>query len=423
MAVEEKPKLTEEERKLHAEYINDLVSRGFCKMDPAGSNTTILFNRFDSSREGLSYIGNDFDSWLHGRECNISIPYIQKGLKHISGQIFVPDGPDYVVAPKSKRTFANTSQRYAPETESADVSPLVIEFFERLFPSAIERKTILQWIAHMIQFPGQRPSWHIMLPSESGVGKGFLCEYILDPLVIHTATVKNYKAMTGQFSSLLAKYTFILIDDAKAKSDASQTELKSILSEERTFVEQKFGDAGMVNTYSRMMLASNEDRPLILEKGERRWFVATKLKHRKDQEDTNQFLARLFEWLQLPGSLDKVYNWFMQTDLTGFHHKQCPDSAGLQKMIAMSSDPYAEGIKHWTESNPVFTYGELKTGLLLDQSLADMRNDRRLGHLIREAGFVTSRVRVDKKQMSLYHPADMPQDIARLQWESRPAFP
>jgi hypothetical protein len=418
---DEKTPLTEAERTLHAEYVVDLKKRGFCKMDPATSGSTILFNRFDGEREALSFIGNDFNKWLAGRECdNRSTVYILKGLPHISGQRFVPNGPDFIIAPRSRRTFANTYRRYEPTLDDADCDPLFHELFERMFPDKQERHTVLQWIAHMFQRPQERPSWHMMFPSDTGTGKGFLVNDMLTPLVLHTSTVRNYAQIMGKFSGVLANDLLVLIDDAKAKSDATQTELKSLLSEERTYVEQKYGSAGMVDTYTRIILASNEDRPLFLDANERRWYVTAKIRHRKDREDTAKFIAKLAAWLALPGSLCKVYNFFMRYDLTGFHHKQVPPSPGLAAMVEMSRDPWAEGIKEWTADSPVFTYAELKAGLLvLGLSLP---GDTRLGHLIREAGFVKRRTLIDGKQINLYRPADMSDDDARRIREAEPAF-
>lgn len=418
---DENRKLTEPERKLHAEYVLDLRNRGFCKMDPATSGSTVLFNRFDGEREALTFIRNDFNKWLAGRECeNQSDRYILKGLPHISGQRFVPNGPDFIETPRSRRTFANTYRRYEPTLDDADCDPLFHELIERMFPVPQERHTVLQWLAHMFQRPQERPSWHLMWPSDTGTGKGFLFEEILHPLLHHTTAVRNYAQIMGKFSGVLANDLLVLIDDAKAKSDATQTELKSLLSEERAYVEQKYGSAGMVDTYARIILASNEDRPLFLDANERRWYVTSKIGHRVNRDDTAKFIQRLADWLALPGSLCKVYNFFIRYDLAGFHHKQVPSSAGLVAMIEMSRDPYADGIREWTADKPVFTYAELKDGLV---TLGfRLPGDRELGHLLREGGFVKARMLIDGRQISLFRPADMSDDAARRLREAEPAF-
>lgn len=418
---DEKTKLTEAERKLHAEYVVDLKNRGFCKMDPATTGSTVLFNRFDNEREALSFLANDFNAWLGERECeNRSTGYILKGLKHISGQRFVPNGPDFITMPRSRRTLANTYRRYEPATDDAECDPLFHELFERMFPNPLERHTVTQWIAHMFQRPQERPSWHLMWPSDTGTGKGFLVNDILQPLLLHTSSIRNYAQIMGKFSAILANDLLVLIDDAKAKSDATQTELKSLLSEERAFVEMKYGSAGMVDTFTRIILASNEDRPLFLDANERRWYVTAKIGHRVNRDDTAKFIQRLADWLTLPGSLCKVYNFFMQYDLTGFHHKQVPPSAGLAAMIEMSRDPYADGIAEYAAENPVFTYAELVAGL----GSLGLRapSDRELGHLLREAGFIKRRMLIDGTQINLYRPAEMSDADARRIRETEPAF-
>lgn len=413
--------LSDAERKLHALYVADLRKRGFCKMDPATSGSTVLFNRFDNEREALSFLGNDFNAWLGERECeNRSDRYILRGLKHISGQRFVPNGPDFLTVHPSRRTFANTYRRYVPTTECRDVSPLFHELYERMFPDPHDRRTVQQWQAHMFQRPQERPSWHMLWPSDTGTGKGFMVDNILTPLLLHTSTVRTYAQIMGQFSGVLASNLLVLIDDAKAKSEATQTQLKSLLSEERAYVEQKYGSAGMVDTYTRIILASNEGLPLSLEANERRWYVTAKIGHKVDRDETAKLIQRLADWLAVPGSLDAVYRWFMEFDLTGFHHKQVPASAGLAAMIELSRDPYADGIAEWAADKPVFTYRELVAGL----GGLGLRpcSDTRLGHLIREAGFIARRTLIDGRQINLYRPADMPDDTARRLREAEPAF-
>ena len=419
---DEKRKLTDEERKLHAEYVIDLKMRGFCKMDPATSGSTILFNRFDGEREALSFIGNDFNRWLAGRECeNQSTGYILRGLPHISGQRFVPNGPDFVTTPRSRRTFANTYRRYEPTLDGADCDPLFLELFERVFPDPQERHTVLQWIAHMFQRPQERPSWHLMLPSDTGTGKGFLVENILHPLLHHTSVIRNYAQLMGQFSGMLANDLLILIDDAKAKSDAIQTEMKSLLSETRVHVEKKFGDAGMVHTYSRVILASNEDRPLYLDANERRWYVAARIGHRVDRAETADFIAKLAAWLALPGSLCKVYNFFMRYDLSGFNAKSVPESAGLEAMVAMSRNPYADFLESYVAEHSVFRYSEMVDALRADGLTKP--SDREMVHLLREVGYEKSQPRIEGKPIRLCHPVGMSLPAIRAAYtESEPAF-
>uniref|UniRef100_UPI0018DC5629 primase-helicase family protein n=2 Tax=Cupriavidus taiwanensis TaxID=164546 RepID=UPI0018DC5629 len=234
---------TEAEKKVIAAYVKVLQRRGWCKIDAENAKETRLFNRYSKTTRSFSYLRNNFDEWLDntGNECDFyNERYFTRGLTHIVGQVFDPNGKDYTVDSLTGCRYANTYQRHVPTTEDADVSPLFHEFFERLFPDENERKIVLQYISHMFQHPDERPSWHLMLLSQPGTGKGYLVQKILHPILNHTSVLYKFEQVMGRFSSVITENLLILLDDCKSKSDATQTQLKSLLSEERTYVERKF---------------------------------------------------------------------------------------------------------------------------------------------------------------------------------------
>lgn len=301
------------EKAVIAEYVGNLVKRGFCKLDDAASNQTRLYNRFNGKILYFGFLENDYANWLHrtGKTCSYRNPsYLAYTLPHVIGTKFVPNVGEYVTEHDSGCAFVNTYRKYEPSTEAADVSPLFIEYLERLFPVAEERHIVVQWLAHIFQYPEQRPSWHLMLTSEPGTGKGFLVQETLHPLLRHTSVVASYAKVMGQFSTVLEDNLLILLDDCKAKSETVQTQLKSLLSEERTYAERKHMQGGMVDTYARFILASNEYKPLHLDASERRWYVPSRLQHRESRQETQAFIKQLADWLAIPGSLCKVYNYF-----------------------------------------------------------------------------------------------------------------
>lgn len=421
---DENRKLTEEERAIHSEYAKGLKVRGFCTLDDASANHSQLFNCINECRLPLSFLSNDFRKWL--RENDKYCDEFQSGLiltylPHVIGSRFVPKPTRFLEESATGCTFVNTYRRYKPTVDDAECDPLFHDLFDRLFRDEKEQHTVLQWAAHMFQRPQERPSWHLMFPSDTGTGKGFLVEKILHQLLHHTSVISNYTQVTGQFSRILATNLLVLIDDAKAKSDATQTQLKSLLSEERAYVDKKFGDAGMVNTYTRFILASNEDRPLKLEANERRWYVTAKIGHRESRQETAEFIAKLAAWLELPGSLDRVYNFFMAYDLTGFNPKSVPESAGLTAMIEMSRDPYTEFLQGYVSDHCVFRYADMVEALRTEGLTKP--GDREMVHLLREVGYEKSQPRIDGKLTRLCHPVGMSLDVIRANYrEPEPAF-
>ena len=67
-----------------------------------------------------------------------------------------------------------------------------------------------------------------MLPSESGVGKGFLFNDIISPLSsMQTKLVKSFSAITGRFgATVLEGSTWAMMDDCKAGSETAFADSK-----------------------------------------------------------------------------------------------------------------------------------------------------------------------------------------------------
>jgi len=392
-----------------SDYVKAFKERGFCKIDNVASNGTRLINRFNNSIFPLSYIDNDFKNWLHinKKKCEYyNQSYILYTLPHVVGTKFVPNGTPIFREQKTGCNYINTYSRYDPVSASAEVSPIFFEYLDRLVPDSSERHIFVQWLAHIFQRPEERPSWHIMLTSDVGTGKGFLVESILNPLLRHTSVVPSFQNVLGKFSTILEDNLLVLLDDPSQGSDDTQTRLKSMLSEERAYTERKNLQAGMVQTYTRFILASNEARPLRLDANERRWWSPAPLVHKIDKAETQSFIKSLGDWLALDGSLCKVFNWFMNYSLDGFNPKHINQSTNLLSMIDASENIYAKFLKDYITENPIFTISEINTAF--ENEGIGKPNPHHLPHLLSEQGYEKKKIRLNQGPKNYCVPRNMP---------------
>jgi hypothetical protein len=340
------------------EFSEHLKAEGWCFLANERYTTTRLHNRYSKSTPPESVLTIKFKQWDSDDTSAVGLTeYLRFALPTVSGSVFEPNKGSFVSLYGSE--WCNTYQSFTSTQMPASDLTLFLEFIQRLFPHPDERIVCLQWLAHIIQHPEQRPSWHLMLVSEVGTGKGFLIESILKPMLRHVATVSSYSEITEKFSTLMECNLLILLDDPKSKSDSTMTMMKSKLSEPTVFITHKNMEGRMVNTYARFILASNEDRPLKLDADERRWYAPTKLVHKIDRAETQRFVTELAKWLVEPGSIEGVYEWLIEYDLTGFDPKYVPQSAQLRKMIDLSRNPMDDFFEEFLEENPVFRYVDI----------------------------------------------------------------
>lgn len=392
-------------------YQEALVAGGYYKLFNASSPFPRIISRDDPSNIlPLSFLPSDYIDWL--KETRGKWPskmptesYLAQSLLSVVGTKFLPDGPGLIRARQSRHRYINIYKKYQPTHDRADVSPIFLDYIARLVPDPDERHIFMQWIAHIFQKPSERPSWHVMMSSEPGVGKGFLVESILHPLLHHTSVVSSFTKVLSQFSTIVEDNLLCLLDDCKAKNEDTQVKLKSLLSEARAYCERKGLQGGMVNTYTRFILASNEEKPISLDATERRWWVPMPLVHRDDKQKTQEFIQTLDDWLSLPGSLCAVYNWFMSYDLRGFNHKHVKQSATLISIIGLSENVHAQFVNDYISEHTVFSYSDLMRAF--DAEEMQRPKPSHLSHLLSEAKYEKGRPRINDKLTSLYYPKGM----------------
>ncbi len=376
-------------------FINYLKTSGLCiYIDKQGD---YLYYPTSNIKVNLSHFKRLFKKYCCDLEFDEWGEYAKACLPCIIGKKFLPSQSELIPIPEDLNTFyLNTFKKHITSTDNCTPDNLWFEYLERLFPLEDERKIVIKYLAHIFQYPEQRPSWHLLLTSDTGTGKGFLFNDVLSPLLENqTSLCADYSTFMNQFSTALNGTLLCLLDDPKTNSDHTQTKLKSKLSEERQLVELKYEQPVMQNIYTRVILASNENRPLMLDENERRWFVPQKIEHKIDRLETQQFITKLFNYIST-GGLDVIYNWFMVQDLSDFNHKYCPTTDTLNHMIEISVPMLQSDIEEWLEEHDVFQWEELKSHFPNEA-------DNLLRKYVVEAGYNTKRLSMCGKKTKYWY--------------------
>lgn len=248
------PKYTAAELETISAYQAVLVEGRYYELFNAASAFPRLISGEVTEPLPLSFLGKDFKDWCSevGRTYPTKPPaysFLAHSLQAVTGTMFLPNGPALVRPTKrSRHRYVNTYRAFEPVHRAIRLSHDFLALLACLFPDPVERHTFVQYCAHMLRFPQVRPSWHPMLLSETGTGKGFIFNDILSPLLCkQTVLVKRYNELTGRFANAMQGTILVQLDDCKTKRDDVQTQLKSLMTEERILLEEKGLQAGMVS--------------------------------------------------------------------------------------------------------------------------------------------------------------------------------
>ena len=186
----------------------------------------------------------------------------------------------------------------------------------------------LDWVANMVQNPGQPGHTALVLSGDQGIGKGFLVKRIGELVGKHFLQITNSAHLVGNFNAHLANTLLLFADEAFYANDPKgEAVLKGLITEETIALERKNIDVVSVPNFLHIIMATNEKHAVSISSGERR-FVLFDVSD-KHKEDTDYFGAIADEWDN--GGKDAFFHMMRHRELGDFHPGNRPRVTPAQK--------------------------------------------------------------------------------------------
>jgi hypothetical protein len=141
---------------------------------------------------------------------------------------------------------------------------------------SLEKTYWLDWFAHAVCRPEVKINTTLLLISEiQGTGKGFMAR-ALSLLVSekNTQWLRAYHFKQAQFQGFILGTTLGVINEiCEGRNSDFVNKLKVFQTEPKISINQKFISERMVTNYVNFLAFSNEDFPIAIEVGDRRWAI------------------------------------------------------------------------------------------------------------------------------------------------------
>jgi hypothetical protein len=191
------------------------------------------------------------------------------------------------------------------------------------------------WLAHMVQFPEEKPGVAIVLRSDAqGVGKSRFAEYVGSLLGRHFRTVTHGRHIHGNFNSHLKDTLLLFGDEAIWGGDRStESILKQLITEPSMIIEMKGKDVFEVKSYLRLILATNSEWAAPVGLTDRRYYVLDVPNSRRNDHD----FFRKLNFEQLHGGSAALLQALMEVDISDFEVRSIPETPARldQKFLSM----------------------------------------------------------------------------------------
>lgn len=151
------------------------------------------------------------------------------------------------------------------------------------------RRTLIDFMAYLVQFPGRKIRWAVMLQSTEGAGKTFLAEVMKAVLGHeHVKTIDGGSIKSG-FNEWAFGKQLVVLEEVKVDGTNKHeimNSLKPLITNDDISVNEKFRNNRQVQNISNYMIFSNHHDALALTPGDRRYFVI-----KSPLQNKNQVLA------------------------------------------------------------------------------------------------------------------------------------
>ncbi len=181
---------------------------------------------------------------------------------------------------------------------------------------------LINYFAHMLQKPEEKPGVAIVLLGGQGTGKGTVFRLLQAIWSRTTLQVSDVDEVVGKYNAALERNYVICMDEALFNGDKRSMErLKSLITEPTCRVEQKYQPSRSIESCHRFFAASNHNHFAKIGKDDRRFvFLRVSSVH---QGDLNYY-ARIHKLIEDPIVISALMHDLLATDLRGFNVRQRP---------------------------------------------------------------------------------------------------
>lgn len=193
---------------------------------------------------------------------------------------------------------------------------------------------ILDWMAHIIQYPEKKIDKALVIRGNQGTGKGFFVQEFGSLLGNAFHHLTNMGPLTGRFNSELVNNLLVFADEVTwGGKRAEGSRLKTFISEDRINIEFKGKDVVPMNNFARLIIASNHEWVVPVEGGDRRYVVI-------DIDDRNKEDKVYFNNIHqemLDGGYEALMFKLVNRDLSNRDWSKIPNTQARldQKMLSL----------------------------------------------------------------------------------------
>jgi len=214
----------------------------------------------------------------------------------VSGQVYESEGLQML----------NSYVPVETASEKGDITPF-FEFLQKFLPNQDDRNILLCYMAAIVQYPGHKFPWCVVIQGVEGNGKSSIAAMIEHAVSERFTHFADPRQLDNQFNDWLLNKVFIAIEEVKAKGQWGVMEsLKTMITSKRGPITGKGKDQITADYRANFMMFSNYKDAVHKTRNDRRYCVFYTAQQEegdlaRDGMD-NAYFKNFYEWLEGEGS-------------------------------------------------------------------------------------------------------------------------
>lgn len=219
---------------------------------------------------------------------------------------------------------------------------------------------LINYIAHALKKPEEKPGVMIILIAGQGTGKGTL-GHILNKIWGKTfLKTNNIDTVTGNFNAAIERSFIVFLDEALFAGNRKASDaLKSIVTEPTLLINQKHQPTRQIESCHRFIAATNADHFKNTERDDRRDFTLRVSEKHKGDSTYWEMLYRAID----NGEVEAMVYELLEMDISDINVRDKPDTKELLEQKLMSLNPFAAW---WYDCLQQGTISNSKTSSIYD---------------------------------------------------------
>lgn len=203
---------------------------------------------------------------------------------------------------------------------------------------------VMNWFAHIVQKPWEKPGVALVMKGKKGVGKNSLLDCVGNLFAPHYMVTAKRRHVVGQFNAHMESLLFLVLDEAFWSGDKEHEGiLKDLITGNDVEIERKGVDTYTMKSRLRVAIIGNDKWLVPASEDERRYAVFT-VGDARIQD--NEFFIELREDMEKGGYrylLTKLLDWELNPTMV----RKAPKTEGLQAQKEQSLS-YVE--RYWFDA-------------------------------------------------------------------------